>query len=241
MQKQSHKSLSGLSYKGIPIHAAAGLHEAVVEKIQESNPQGGNHILELGCGSGGLTQRLEDNGFQVRAVDLSLDSFAAKAEAVELDLNRDFAENLDERNYDLILAIEIIEHLENPQHFLRQIVKLMSSDTRLWISFPNMYLYMNAWKFPRDNTVICWDKYHYWEMGHQTILPAWLFEQHLTKVGLSVASRYFVAPIDLIDAHGNSFVRLLSRSIMELLALLIPSVSRQQRMATCVLYEIKPT
>ena len=241
MKTQSHKNTEGLSYKGIPVHAAPGLHEAIIAKIQESNFKTNAQVLELGCGSGALTLRLCENDFRVRAVDQSLDSFTPQtnAEAEELDLNKDFSEKFRDKDYDLIVAVEVIEHLENPQHFLRQVAALMSPETRLWISFPNMFLYINVWKFPKDNTVICWNIEQYWEMGHQTMLPAWLFEQHLTKAGLSFISRHFVAPLDLSEAHPNPIKRLLSKSILKMLELLIPTVTREQRVASCVLYEIR--
>jgi len=236
MQKQAHKNTDGASYKGIPVHAAPGLHEAVIEHIAASASE--KRILELGCGSGALTLRLVENGFQVRAVDLSLDSFAAEVEALELDLNGDFAEILSDQDTDLVVAVEVIEHLENPQHFLRQIARLMKPETRLWLSFPNMLLYLNGWLFPKDGTFAFWNEQQYWEMGHQTLLPAWLFEQHLKKAGLRPLARHFVAPADLKESHGNPLKRLISRGILEIMLLLFRSVSRQQRLASCVLYQI---
>ena len=225
-------------YKGIPVHAAPGLHESVMEEILASKTTLGKQVLELGCGSGALTRRLSDNEFQIRAVDLSLDGYQAEAEAQAMDLNENFTDQLGDRDYDLIVAVELLEHLENPHHFLRQVTKLMLPNTRLWLSFPNLHLYLNTWKFLWDTSFISWNVQQYWETGHQTLLPGWLFEQHLKKAGLAVEDKFFVAPIDLHLAHPNVFKYCLSLTILGIIRLLTPDVSRPQRLANCVLYRI---
>ncbi|MHA1597464.1 MAG: class I SAM-dependent methyltransferase [Alphaproteobacteria bacterium] len=236
---QVHRATSGRTYKGIPVHAAPGLHESVLDHIRSAPPTAGKRVLELGCGSGALTQRLADDGFQVRAVDLSLESFKAEAQAQAMDLNTDFADTLGDGGYDLIVAVELLEHLENPHHFLRQVAKLMSPETRLWLSFPNLHLYLSTWKFLADTSFISWNVQQYWETGHQTVLPGWLFEQHLKKAGLAVEDKVFVAPLDLRLAHPNPLKWLLSRAALAVIRLLTPKISLDQRMANCVLYRIK--
>ena len=236
---QTHRASSGRTYKGIPVHAAPGLHESVSDKIRTSSTTAGKRVLELGCGSGALTRRLSDDGFEIRAVDLTLDGYQAEAEAQAMDLNEDFADRLGDRSYDLIVAIELLEHLENPHHFLRQVTKLMTPETRLWLSFPNLHLYMSTWKFLRDTSFISWNIHQYWETGHQTVLPGWLFEQHLKKAGLAVEDKDFVAPLDLRLAHPNPVKRLLSVAALAIIRLLTPGVSLQQRRANCVLYRVR--
>ena len=238
---QIHRATSGRTYKGIPVHAAPGLHESVIEEIRACPTTAGKRVLELGCGSGALTQRLAEDGFEVRAVDLTLDGYRAEAEAQAMDLNTDFTDRLGDRNYDLIVAVELLEHLENPHHFLRQVTKLMSPETRLWLSFPNLHLYLSTWKFLRDTSFISWDIHQYWETGHQTLLPGWLFEQHVKKAGLAVEDKVYVAPLDLRLAHPNPLKRLVSFTILAIIRMLTPDVSRAQRLANCVLYRISLT
>jgi len=236
---QIHRATSGCTYKGIFVHAAPGLHEAVLEHIQAAPTVPGHRVLELGCGSGALAQRLSDNGFEVRAVDLELDGYKAGADAQAIDLNEDFADRLGDQGYDLIVAIELLEHLENSHHFLRQVAALMTLETRLWVSFPNLHLYMSTWKFLRDASFISWNIEQYWETGHQTILPGWLFEQHLKKAGLAVDEKDFAAPLDLRLAHPNPVKRLMSVAVLAIIRLLTPNVSMKQRRANCVLYRIR--
>lgn len=115
----------------------------------------------------------------------------------------------------------------------------MSPDTQLWVSFPNLHLYLSTWKFLRDASFISWNIQRYWDIGHQTLLPPWLFEQHLKKAGLAVEDKFFVAPVDLRTPHPNPIKRLLSRAALGVIRLLTPNVSRRQRLANCVLYRIR--
>ena len=75
------------------MHAAPGLHEAVLGEIQAA-PGLGKRVLELGCGSGALTRRLADDGFEIRAVDLTLDGYQAEADALAMDLNGRYLRHL---------------------------------------------------------------------------------------------------------------------------------------------------
>jgi 2-polyprenyl-3-methyl-5-hydroxy-6-metoxy-1,4-benzoquinol methylase len=67
--KITHRTDTGRYYRGIPIHAADGVHEAAAELIT-SRLARGKRILELGAGSGAMTQRLLDLGYEVTPVDL---------------------------------------------------------------------------------------------------------------------------------------------------------------------------
>src|SRR5437660_9120016 len=64
-------------YKGIPCHAASGVHELVVELLQERLPRGAR-IADVGAGHGALSARLDDAGFKVTAFDLDCKGWLAK-------------------------------------------------------------------------------------------------------------------------------------------------------------------
>ena len=181
---------------GYPIYAAPGLHESVIRVICETFRHGAD-ILDLGCGSGAMTQRLIDNGYNVLSVDIDLSKFNVKTESIQVELNSEFSDLFKFRKFDGIIALEVIEHLENPLHFLRNLKKLMQKDTVAYISFPNIYMYLCIRSFLKDASFIEWNPKQYWETGHQTILTDWLFEQHLSKAGLSIKSKEFVA--DILD------------------------------------------
>jgi len=85
-------------------------------------------IADLGCGQGFLSDLLKDKN-QVFSYDLekNYDSCILK------DLNKDFEL---EKEFDIIFAIELIEHLENPRHFIRECKKYLKKNGKIIITTP---------------------------------------------------------------------------------------------------------
>jgi SAM-dependent methyltransferase len=128
-QEASKSEGGGECYKGLAEFARAGLHDHVVSVVARHVPPPAA-ILDLAAGSGALSQRLLDKGYAVSASDYVADNFRLSIPFRAADLNLDFAQG----QYDAIVACEIIEHLENPWHFLRQCRKMSS---RLILTTPN--------------------------------------------------------------------------------------------------------
>jgi 2-polyprenyl-3-methyl-5-hydroxy-6-metoxy-1,4-benzoquinol methylase len=125
-------------YRRIPVHAAFGVHAAVLERVRSiAGPEA--RILELGAGSGGLTQRLLDSGFKPVSLDLSRDGWLVPDHPVlEADLNvRGWERCLPQQEFDVVLCVEVIEHLENPTELARSLGRLVIPGGWVVISTPN--------------------------------------------------------------------------------------------------------
>lgn len=117
------------------------IHDTVMELVNR-HVEKKAEILDLGAGEGAFTKRLIENDYNAMAVD-GLDIFWQQKSDIPLylaDLDKDFASELgkDNKQYDAIVAIEIIEHLENPYSFLRQCAKLLKPDGLLFVTTPNV-------------------------------------------------------------------------------------------------------
>lgn len=231
--KQKHKSESSYTYEGVPIHAAKGLHECTMDVIQK-RCGGKRKALDFGCGSGAFSKRLQDNGFTTTSVDLSLDTFALGSECYEIDLNTNFSERFANQNYDVIVALEVIEHLENPLHFLRQLKLIANNDALILVSFPNIYLYSSVYTFFKNGTFANWSPFLYWETGHQTILTDWLFEQHLIKTGLVFEEKYFCGVFE--PPPGHPVKRIFHKIFYNLVCLFNPGISSEVRKNQAVVF-----
>jgi len=234
--KQKHKSETSYSCEGVAIHAAKGLHEHAIEVIQNRCQVRGK-VLDLGCGSGAFSKRLQTLGFETTSVDLSLDTFSLDSESCEVDFNSDFSERFAQDSYDVIVALEVIEHLENPLHFLRQLKLIAKSEAIILVSFPNMYLYSSVYSFYRNGTFGNWSPSLYWETGHQTILTDWLFEEHLKKTGLTLDGKYFCAPFS--PPPGHWVKSLMHKIFYRIVCVFNKKISPEARKSEVVLFLIR--
>lgn len=177
-------------YRGLPIFAAPGLHEAAADLLATSAAPGAR-VLELGAGSGAMSLRLGDRGFDVTASDLFAESFKAAEldpgalRFVAADLNGDFAAQFP-AGFDAVMALEVIEHLENPRHLLRQIRAVLPLGGQLVLSTPNIANPVSQALFLRHGQFQWFRDEDYREQGHITPLSPWVLEKALQECGFAV-------------------------------------------------------
>ena len=138
-------------YKGLLIRADYGLHEQIASIVNEKLPNGGR-ILDLGCGQGALSLRLHDMGYQVHAVDIDPSDFKCTEVPFEqLDFNNKGAvTSFIERHrdsFDLVIGIEVIEHIENGWEYVRMLRTLAKTGGFILISTPNVTNWLSRFVF----------------------------------------------------------------------------------------------
>jgi SAM-dependent methyltransferase len=125
-------------YRGLQIRAWKGLHDDLAAELARRVPAGGR-VLDLAAGSGAMSLRLADMGYAVTASDLIGESFRLHGQVpfVAADLNGAFSEPF-AGQFDAVMAVELIEHLENPWHFLRQCFAILRPGGHLFVTTPNI-------------------------------------------------------------------------------------------------------
>lgn len=108
-------------------------------------------VLELGCGAGQLTESLYQAGYKnLDFVDI--DDYLAFEDVKSLqrlklvDLNSHALPYPDE-SFDLVLAIAIVEHLENPHLVEREIARVLKTGGTLIMSLPHAFNLISRFKF----------------------------------------------------------------------------------------------
>ena len=78
----------------------------------------GCRVIDIGAGRGELSARLARLGHQVTAIEKYTEQFEADVPLVEADADRELP--FGDESVDAVMAVEILEHLENPRGFLRE-------------------------------------------------------------------------------------------------------------------------
>jgi 2-polyprenyl-3-methyl-5-hydroxy-6-metoxy-1,4-benzoquinol methylase len=115
-----------------------GVHEKIADFIDKKFPKDAR-ILVLGAGAGAFDERIIDLGYtDITAVEFRSEIYKARGKVIERDLNQDFDDLSEAGKFDCVVAIEIVEHLENHFHFIRNIEKIIKKDGMLYITTPNV-------------------------------------------------------------------------------------------------------
>lgn len=182
-------------YKGIPVHAAPGVHQKVADIIRSKVPNG-SRVADVGAGDGALSLRLHDLGFKVSPFDVDDSTWEVRELVCNvINVENSFSEINRHGPYAALCAIEIIEHLENPRAFLKDMVQIARTyGAILVISTPNpLDTFSSISHFTRG--FFNWfSPAHYLGGGHISILPHWMITQHLKYLGVEKFEWQFCAP-----------------------------------------------
>ncbi len=117
----------------------SGLHDFVGERVLARYARPGVRAADLGAGPGAMAERLRSLGCDVVAVDRDSIGYEAQVPHVSLDFDQaDFASRLGTASFGLVTAIEVIEHMESPIGFLRNIGHLISPGGVAVLTTPNV-------------------------------------------------------------------------------------------------------
>jgi 2-polyprenyl-6-hydroxyphenyl methylase/3-demethylubiquinone-9 3-methyltransferase len=108
----------------------------------ESDPLKNLKILDVGCGGGILCEPLARLGATVTGIDASPKAIAAaKQHALKNSLNISYhcgaIESFQEQDFDVVLALEIIEHVDNPADFIKMCSKKLKKESLFFVSTLN--------------------------------------------------------------------------------------------------------
>jgi len=204
-----------LEYNGIMEMAAQGLHDDVF-KIMQPYVSKGQYVLDFGCGQGAFSQRLVDAGFKVDSCDLDTDQIKANVNRrIKLDLNQDILSNFSEK-YDALIALEIIEHIENPWKYLRDCISLLKDDGIIVLSTPNVSNFASRLRFFMRGTLLAFETPDL-KHGHITPLTFVQLENMFNQNKLKVLKRGFAGTLPIFHFFGLSRFSILRNSILPLL------------------------
>jgi 2-polyprenyl-3-methyl-5-hydroxy-6-metoxy-1,4-benzoquinol methylase len=225
------------AYRGIKIRAGSNLHQEVFQVIVGLGLPPGGAALDVGAGEGAFSSRLLDQGFRVTAIELEPGRFQAPAPCLNLDLNRDFAGSVDQK-FDLIVAMEIAEHLRDPRHLISECLGLLKPTGTLIVSSPNVESWLSRIRFLREGRFHWFDEASYHSVGHITPILSWQVAQICREHGAEIARLVNTHNRYLFNKLGDNWLqRLLNKSFF--LSALYP-LMKGRRDGEVNIYIIKP-
>jgi 2-polyprenyl-3-methyl-5-hydroxy-6-metoxy-1,4-benzoquinol methylase len=114
--------------------APNSLHQYVLRR--PSGP--GEKILDLGAAAGYISAEIAKGGASVVAVDAAAPRHSGRATAVAYDLNADFDAFLGSNQFDTVIALDVIEHLDDPEAAVQKIARVLKPNGRLVASTANI-------------------------------------------------------------------------------------------------------
>lgn len=103
----------------------------------EIPPSGDIQILDVGAGRGGLSRRLLNAGYSVQGCDLFPDNFdvpGVECRRVDATGHLPYSDG----SVDLVLAVELIEHLEDHCGLFNEVSRILRPGGTLAFSTPNI-------------------------------------------------------------------------------------------------------
>ena len=200
------------------MHAAPNLHEECISLLKRIGLPAGATVLDVGAGEGAFSQRLIDEGFRVSAVDSRPGEFRPKAEFRNIDLNMDFDSKWADE-FDSVVAIEVIEHLFNPRHFIRNCLRLLKNNGYLLVTSPNPENWLSRIRFLRQGRFLWFGEHDYRNTGHITPIFSWQIVQICEELSADLVSIHHTSNGPLLRWLGNGFLGLITNKTFYLGAL----------------------
>ena len=125
------------------------IKESIIEEFNlkdtDSVPLKGIKVLDIGCGGGLLSEPMCRLGADVTGIDASSKNIEiAKIHAEKNNLKIKYIctspEKIEDTQYDVILNMEIIEHVENVDLFLKSSVNLLNKKSLMFVATLNKTL-----------------------------------------------------------------------------------------------------
>jgi 2-polyprenyl-3-methyl-5-hydroxy-6-metoxy-1,4-benzoquinol methylase len=140
-------------YRGRQVCADTDLHERAVERLSAHVPAPAK-VVDVGCGEGAFSLRLVDSGYDVVGLDMiDADEHPARDEFTYVEVNlldeaarAAFLDDHRER-YDVVVLLEVIEHVRDPWQVLGFCRELLRPGGTLLLSTPNITSFFSRFRF----------------------------------------------------------------------------------------------
>lgn len=213
-------------YKGALFHSGLELNERALDEVKTwLCARSNGRVLEVGPGEGAMAMMLRDAGYDIQCVDVGDFEFIPSDIPLRiLDADKGLANSLKGEQYDLVLALEVIEHLKHPWTLIEDCFTLLKPGGTLLISTPNIASFISRAFFLTDGKFQHFPipskdvEYH----DHITPLPWYIIEHMFDRTGFKEVKTIAVSKQSLICMQS---LRYMLRSVFRVIAYILATLS----------------
>ena len=148
-----------------------------IKRVFDFQTQQDLKILDLGCGDGRLLEELKKIGHVVTGVDANQHAVEKTKQKNINAICADLEQTLpfEDQSFDIVLLLDTLEHLVDQQKILNEVNRILKSDGKLIISYPNHFDLRNRFRMLFGRGIIHWAHTKFenakpWSYGHLRFL-----------------------------------------------------------------------
>lgn len=175
-------------------------HGRILAWLADRQP---SRVLDLGCSDGALAMELRTHGHTVTGIDV--EEHPGVRDRVDTFVLADLEDGVPDavgRNYDVIIAADVLEHVRDPEQLLEDLHGRLAPGGSIVACVPNFghwypRLRVAAGRFDYDRRGIL-------DRGHLRFFTRASFERLVGRTGYSARRREFLTlPLEVVDRGGT--------------------------------------
>jgi SAM-dependent methyltransferase len=174
-----------------------GGHAKLVEAVGKNN-----RVLDVGCSTGYLAKVLTERGNRVVGIELdpeAADSARQWCEEVFVGDVETIDISVAPGRFDVLLCADVVEHMHDPEAFLRRAARMLRPGGRVVLSTPNIAnwtirLSLLAGRFTYTDRGIL-------DRGHTRLFTLRTLKECLASAGYQIEALDFTVPVPLIGTR----------------------------------------
>lgn len=133
-----HAIRDDTAYSEILANWDAAFYAKFTDHLRPRRP--GVRVLDVGCGVGQVVARLTEAGYEAYGVDVAEPNIAKARQFTERCLLYDGRRlPFPAGHFASVGALNVLEHVEEPEEFIRELVRVTESGGKIVLSSPNFY------------------------------------------------------------------------------------------------------
>jgi 2-polyprenyl-3-methyl-5-hydroxy-6-metoxy-1,4-benzoquinol methylase len=140
------------------------------KKIEKFLPElsGGETIIDIGCGHGGVSAELVTLGYEVTGVEINSDAIKSLRKKGFKVIKKNISHPLEiNEKFDIILILDVLEHLFDPYSLLVEVKKIANAGSTIIVTVPLYFDFIDRLKILFTGSVISMDNLCYGQENYK--------------------------------------------------------------------------